>query len=476
MSPSQPIPLNIVGPAYAARTQLQNNQKCINMFVEIDGKGSKEPACLLQTPGSTLFSALATTGKCRGGLVTQNDLMFMVCDTTLYEIDSAGAKAARGTIAGTAQVSMAENGIGFYEIMITTNSSDAYIFNYSTSTLTKITDPAFTSAGTVIFIDGYFLWNEPNTQKVWRSGLFDGLTFDGTWFKSAESDMDNLVSIATANRIIYLFGTKTTEIWTNQDLDTFPFGRQPGGLFQTGSGAIWSMASFDTRVFWLADDLEVLMTDGYQSAKISTPAIDYAISTYTQTANAVGFTYKMAGHEFYVLTFPGPDVTWVYDVSTGEWHQWSSYAQGRCRANVALQWGEKVYVGDWSSGDVSLLSYEVFTENDQPIIRERVTQVIKNEPLQYTMSRLVLTIDTGLTKILSGDGSDPKIRMSYSDDGGRTWSRDIERSMGKQGEYNKRIIWTRLGTFRDRLLRFRTSEPVKFAIISAYAEMEAGIW
>ncbi len=446
------------------------------MFIEIDRNQAKSPLALFFTPGSTLFCALATTGKVRGMFAARDGNIYAVCDTTFWEISPAGVKTSRGTVAGTGKVWMDENGYGFSEIMISNNSSTAYIYNYSTNVFGAITDSDFPGATTVSFMDGYFITTKPGTGQVWISDLYAGTSWDATKFKTAEAAPDNAVGAAVANRVLYIFGTDTTEIWANQGIADYPFARQSGAVFQTGCIALESIAVLDTKVFWLSDDLTVKMTDGYNSETISTQAINWAIENYNQVSNAIGFTYKLGGHEYYAITFPGDDITWAYDVTTTFWHRFKSYGQGRSRINCAVQLGQDVYVGDWSSGDISQLDYSALTENGQPIERVRQTQVITEEARTYTMNRLVLDFDTGLSLIEEGLGSNPVISMSYSDDGGRTWSREQDRSIGATGEWNKRVIWTRLGTFRDRILRFRMSDPVAGAIIGAYADLQPGVW
>lgn len=67
--------------------------------------------------------------------------------------------------------------------------------------------------------------------------------------------------------------------------------------------------------------------------------------------------------------------------------------------------------------------------------------------------------------------SDRKVFLCYSDDGGRNWSNWRERSLGETGEYNKRIRFNRLGSFRERIWRIRVSSPVKRDIIAASAQL-----
>lgn len=68
----------------------------------------------------------------------------------------------------------------------------------------------------------------------------------------------------------------------------------------------------------------------------------------------------------------------------------------------------------------------------------------------------------------SGQGSDPKIMMKYSDDGGRTWSNELWRSLGKVGEYKTRVVWRKLGSSKDRVYQVSGSDPVFIQINEAY--------
>lgn len=68
--------------------------------------------------------------------------------------------------------------------------------------------------------------------------------------------------------------------------------------------------------------------------------------------------------------------------------------------------------------------------------------------------------------------SEPQMRMEISRDGGKTWTYERSRSMGAIGEYNKRVIWRRLGrSARFDVYRFTTSAPVKVAILALTADI-----
>lgn len=64
-------------------------------------------------------------------------------------------------------------------------------------------------------------------------------------------------------------------------------------------------------------------------------------------------------------------------------------------------------------------------------------------------------------------GINPAITLSYSDDGGHSWSPERTTYLGEQGQYLRRCIWRRLGQSRDRVFRVVCCDPVKFNLIGA---------
>lgn len=57
--------------------------------------------------------------------------------------------------------------------------------------------------------------------------------------------------------------------------------------------------------------------------------------------------------------------------------------------------------------------------------------------------------------------TDQYVRMQYADDGQPNFCNWDEQPIGEVGEYGKRIVWTRLGSYTQRVYRFRCSSPRK---------------
>jgi len=176
----------ILGSAYVARSVNAADNRMINMFPEVVPEAGKEPAFLQRAPG---LNYLATMGQGPvRGLWQFGNYGYAVSGTSLYKIDSNFNVVSKGTVSGTGQVSMVDNGT---QLFIAAGAT-GYIYNASTDVFAQITDVDFAGAVTVGFIDGYFVYNQPNSQKFWVTSLYDGTSVDPLDFASAEGSPDNL--------------------------------------------------------------------------------------------------------------------------------------------------------------------------------------------------------------------------------------------------------------------------------------------
>src|ERR1700722_1515148 len=90
-----------------------------------------------------------------------------------------------------------------------------------------------------------------------------------------------------------------------------------------------------------------------------------------------------------------------------------------------------------------------------------------NYPQSYTLSsgavRWILQVDNvGVleTNFKEPVTRAPQINLRWSDDGAHSFSNEYSMSMGKTGEFSKRVMWRRLGRSRDRVYEVNGSDPV----------------
>jgi hypothetical protein len=98
----------------------------------------------------------------------------------------------------------------------------------------QINDTDYPGAVTVSYLDGYFIFNEPNSQKIWVTSLLDGLSVDPLDFASAEGSPDGLIAVIVNNREAWLFGTNSIEVWYDAGTPDFPLARIQGASNEIG--------------------------------------------------------------------------------------------------------------------------------------------------------------------------------------------------------------------------------------------------
>jgi hypothetical protein len=84
-------------------------------------------------------------------------------------------------------------------------------------------------------------------------------------------------------------------------------------------------------------------------------------------------------------------------------------------------------------------------------------------------------METGVGLDGSGQGTDPKAMLRWSDDGGHSWSNENWKEVGKIGQRKGLVDWRRLGMSRDRVYEVKITDPVKVVLIGAELEIEAGV-
>jgi hypothetical protein len=395
----------------------------------------------------------------------------------------------------------------------------SYTYYEPTGEFNAITDPNFPGAVTVSYIDNMFVFNEPNSARIWSVDTVDAasatyiypLVFDSLDFATADGSPDGVVSTIVDHREMWVFGTDSTEVWYNSGAANFPLTRIQGALNEIGCVATYSVAKLDNALFWLGTDARgqgiVYRANGYSGARVSTHAVEYAISQYGNISDALAYTYQQEGHAFYVLTFPSANATWVYDVSTQAWHERAGFSNGaftRHRSNCQCNFVGTTVVGDFENGNIYSLSLSTYADNGstQRWLRSwRALPPGQNNLKRTTHHSLQLDCETGVGLdgndiygiygyLLTEDGdylttesdipleldaitrigANPQVMLRWSDDGGHTWSSEHWASMGRLGEYYRRVFWRRLGMtlkLRDRVYEISGTDPVKVVIMGA---------
>lgn len=484
-----------IGGAYEAANPSQDSQRLINWFVEIDKEGAaKTPMALLGVPGLIDMGQSVYTGEVRGfwplqggvsaiAVIGKNVLMITVATAATATTRSKFSYALIGALStSTNQVKIRDNGAG--NLVAIVDGGSLYTYNKLTATFASVLDPAFLGSNVVAEIDGWFIFAQPGTQKFYTSPIYWNGTvpFDGAYYALKDNFSDNIVTLIEQNRELWLIGEATTEVWYNSGGQYFPFSRLQGTLLQIGCAAKMSLARHGTGLVWLArserGNNTVVMTQGYQYQSISTPALSYALNQYPVVSDAIGYTYTEEGHEFYIMILPTANVTWVYDLTVGVWHQRASFdsATGlfnRQRVNCNMNFQNMEIVGDYQTGAIYWQTRKAYTDGPYPLVCLRRAPHVWDQSGRNRVRHNRLQVEfTPGPALQTGQGSNPQAMLKWSDDGAQTFGNEHFAPVGVAGQTKSRCIWRRLGMARDRVYELRFSDPVNRDIVGATLEAE----
>lgn len=462
------IPINVTGASYKSRSLPLSAQTTKNFYPElVDNHSAKSPLVLHSFPGLKLFGT--AFGEDRG-MHEFNSQLYKVTGTTLYSVDSLGVHTSIGEIGGNSRCRF--DVIGSVLVIV----SGGKVWSYNLTTLAEITDVDLESPNSATHLNNQIIYDGAGGRFA-VSDVGDATSIDALNYATAESNADDLLMPYVFNQILYLFGDKTIEPWYNSGVGSPPFDRIEGGMIPVGLGSIDSVSNNDDYIYFLGDDSKVYTLTGSTEDSVSSIALSHSIESYNVVSDAIGFCFTMEGQEFYMLTFPSEDRTWCFSQSTKFWFELGT--TGRHYANDHVFIYRKNLVSDYKNGNIYELDLDTFTDNGDEIQRIRDTGPIHSgligEPGKTVeMSRFELIMETG-TGTAAGQGVDPVVMLSMSDDGGKTWSTEMWGSIGTMGNFIYKVEWFALGSFFKRIIRIRISDPVHCSIHSASSDMEVGI-
>lgn len=472
-----PVLAGFIGGAYESRSRTLDCQRTVNLYPEVSDSGtSKNVSMLVGTAG--LRSITVLNGYVvRGMIVFSETVAIIIAGQYVYKWEPRITPLPYfiGAIAlGTGPVSMATNGI---TVFLADGTTVGYVITPGLNLVMPYTNVSYKFVNKVVFLNGSYIINEVGTGRFWVMDPYS-TTMNPLYFATAEGSPDQLITIFAHGAELWLLGSATTEVWANNgDTTTFPYQLIQGTFMQQGIVAKSSIARMDNSLFWLTSNEEgqgmVVRTAGYQTQRVSTHAIEKTFAEYARQfgiTDAIAYTYQQEGHSFYVLTFPSANATWVYDVSTKQWHE-RAYRQGdgslgRHRSNCHIFFNNNNVVGDWETGRIYTMDLDAYDDAGNPLIRIRVSPHVTQELTNTAYHRLQIDMDTG-EGLLEGQGSNPVGMLRWSDDGGKTWSNIRETSLGALGNRNIRALFTRLGSARDRVFEFSVADPIKVCLVGA---------
>lgn len=497
--------IDLVGQSYQLKARNLSSQRTINWFIENYGeedKHGKSKQALVMTPGAVLAVTLGSdpSAPCRGLYYSSTGTapyyesrLYGVWGTTVYRFNTAitvGYPIGNMSSSGDA-VSMCDNGEGGKFVIVDGIKMYSYpMANVDgVGTLTEVTLPwklKTIPANTVriqptfvCFLGQRLIVNDRYGNQFFFFKLastdYDFTT--NTSFYSAEQSADAITAMRVVNGALFIWGSRSYEIWRTTDNLGDPFSYVGGSSSAIGIKAPASVASIDNKVFWLgASDVgcdTVYMGESQTIERISTNGIEDQILSLSNRDRAIGWCYSRNGNTFYILSFIADNRTFCYEASTGTWterlgrdiltQEWKVYPY--VYGTFAR---DHVYCGTLNGNVLAYLDDDTYVEwNGDPIVRQRISPVYFEDMNNIMIKEILVDGLVGNSTLLSGQGSDPLLLMEVSKDGGSTYGNTRSKSIGKQGNYRKVVRWNALGIGREIVFKFTFSDPIPYSIYQA---------
>ena len=467
---------------------------CNNLYPQYPlTKNPLSEAGLLRTPGAEAIQDSGVIGVGRGTRKFQkSDWLFHVTGDKLVKRTAINSvSTVVGTISGSGQVSMADNG---ETLCIIVPGVTGYFYDIDTDVLTEITDPVFTDFG--LQEGGVTSVTEHNNRFVYTTDeeffigslvtTNKGTDFNALDFEDAESANDPIVRAMETSNELYIFNTETIEVYKDIGGTDFPYQRIPGATIDRGLASRFAVVHVKSDFYFLGkgenEQPSIIKTTPGGSQRVSTAAIDTLIQSYTdyELSTVVAWTYSADGADF--LGFNLPNQTVVLDLVATTlagvpiWHTRTT-GGSKWRVNTCQSIFGTTIVDDSLDSRVGSIERSITSEYGAAVDREFTTLYLNAEGRSFVTRKVELTCTRGVGTPLSNpvpENYNPTIECFFSVDQGNTYQTLGTTTFGNTGDYLQRQLWRRLGRSSTALiLKFTTS--AKVALDIQRLDLEIGV-
>ena len=474
-----PLPLQ----SYQSRSKPLSSQRLLNLFIENSGDPNVKNTMLFGAPGLKHYYDLPGAIRPQLGIISLKGYL-VIADQDAVRIvraEQLGGFSVNTTTwvslnmtSPTTHVQMVSNGndilllnseAGRLVIATGTNDGDWTIQEPDTAHGYDPNTQVYTS---ISHIAGVFV---ATAQVAGAAYVKYGNVLDpNSWGYAFQLDtsLEALTAVTSNMRELWVFAPNYVEILApSGGAGNYFFSHLTGAYINKGCVFKNSIAVDETSFLFMGSDDAIYASRSYNLAQISTPAIVDMIKSWGTPTDIIGQVYFQGGHRYYVLKFKGIGKTLIYDLTTQSWTERES--------GVGQEWeGEyfvKIpngtqFVTSVTQPKLYEMDLDYYTDDGVQISREFVFPTIYGENKRRMLFYdVTIDVDVGL-------GPNDKILLSWSDDGGYTWSKIRQANLGSRGEYARKIQFRRLGSSIYRTFRVQLRTASRVNILRAYINAE----
>lgn len=403
-----------------------------NCYAEPLGETAANKFVIRRAPGLVNFGTTARSGF--RGMIEVAGVLYAGYSGQLEKFTSSGGASTNvGALTGTKKMFFARNNAATPDKWGVDPDGNIAVFTDSSVT-NSWPDGDLPAVNSTCSIDGYGVFTTGD-GRAFATDL-NSTAVNSLSFGKAEAKPDGLVRCIAWGDKLMLFGNQTTEVWTNAGTSPFPFARNfviPRGL--AGPYCITGFEDGFSKVpIWVGDDNRVHQYAGAEPSSISSPDLDALIEAVEDKTELEMCSYISRGHPFSELS--SETWTWVFNHDTKKWHEGESYGLTRTRRTQAYYAFSKWLCGDTETGNVQQISATAKDEVGSPLRYRIRSGPVADFPYGTVVGRADFYFVTGVGEAAGSDPdqTDPTVEISWSDDGGLTYSIPAQRKLGRQSE------------------------------------------
>lgn len=453
---------NLIGSFNKTKFSRFEAQRTVNLY-EVPDTSSEKQKALFPFPGYVFQANLPSSTFSRASFVFLGNL-YWIAGSNVFSISALFVPSLIGTLttfSGHVGIAANQN-----NQVIFVDGAAGYIWNGVA--FTKITGGGFPALPIdVVFIDSFFLVAVANSNLIYQSAANNGNSWVGNF--ALNTAPDTVVALAVLHRRVFVFGETVTEVWYNAGTSPVAFARDNNLLFPYGCGAIGSVKVDYGRLFFLAAQSngtnQFMMTTGTTPNRITPWYVESSISNYTDPSDCVGLIFKISGSVFYTASFTTDNQTWVYNADFDNWSEAEETPDNRCIMQTHAYYQQQHLIGSYKDGNIYNFSDTIYSNNGEAIRRLRITNPFYDPRYRkISVDRLELDCVRGYGAPLGPD-ENPQVFLGVSIDGGNSYQVYRPASVGAQGNFRQRAVYSKLDSAYDFVFKIEFYGMIKFAIL-----------
>lgn len=460
-------------------------------MMPIPDQTGQVPAVLAPFPGLSQRAQVKSAGDLNGRALTTyadpnndyEDRLACIINNSFYYADNSSATSfsSPGTI-----TSAIDTGFGDMTMLnFQSGSSSQIVWSNHRSATSGVGyyDPITDTQDVASVIGSGFAAGSPNSiaymnrqllgedGEGWATSAPASLQLDTTnRAAEAEASPDRVRRIIAGFPYIYVMGSRTTEVYQNTGSGKPPFSRLPTGVINVGVKETSAATFYNGVLYFIDNQNRPSAIIGTEVRQIGNRYINRLLGTAI-TSDSKILCFNQNGTDIVLFCLRRQvsassitdGMTLAFYPEFGLWGRLGdpTATPGSDAANIwklsnHAQAGLQNFFLGQEDGYVYVMSNSVQQyDGTNHWTKERTTAPVNSRSLGAGNNQWVYMSSLEMYTSPGSNLNSSSITMSYSDDGGETWSTEQSASLGGSGDYGQKILWSSLGRFKNRAFRFR---------------------